>query len=93
MPGIVSDTESAGASVLPDDLSCGPGRTPLRRSGPEIGTVTRSTSRRGCSSFEVRGRRQLVIVGQAKALAIAVKNVRTSRRLTNLPTRLAASGP
>jgi len=40
-----------------------------------------------------RGRKLVVIVGQAKALAMAVKNVRTSRRLTNLATRLAASGP
>ena len=40
-----------------------------------------------------RGRQLVVIVGQAKALAMAVRNVRASRRLTHLAVRLAASGP
>ena len=36
-----------------------------------------------------RGKELVVIIGQAKALAMAVKNVRSTRRLTNLARRLA----
>jgi exodeoxyribonuclease V alpha subunit len=35
-----------------------------------------------------RGKRLVVIIGQEKALAIAVKNVRSVKRLTNLAQRL-----
>jgi exodeoxyribonuclease V alpha subunit len=36
-----------------------------------------------------RGRTLVVIVGEPKALAIAVKSVSSARRLTNLTARLA----
>ena len=36
-----------------------------------------------------RGKRLVVIIGQPRALAMAVKNVRSTRRLTNLGARLA----
>ena len=36
-----------------------------------------------------RGKRLVVIIGQPRALAMAVKNVRSTRRLTNLRARLA----
>ena len=36
-----------------------------------------------------RGKRLVVIIGQTRALAMAVKNVRSTRRLTNLGARLA----
>ncbi|MGH8579600.1 MAG: ATP-binding domain-containing protein, partial [Gammaproteobacteria bacterium] len=36
-----------------------------------------------------RGQRLVVIVGQLKALAIAVKNLRSMRRLTNLSNRIS----
>ena len=36
-----------------------------------------------------RGKRLVVIIGQPRALAMAVKNVRSTRRLTNLAARLA----
>ena len=36
-----------------------------------------------------RGKELVVIIGQAKALAMAVKNVRSTQRLTNLARRLA----
>jgi exodeoxyribonuclease V alpha subunit len=40
-----------------------------------------------------RGRRLVVLVVQPKALAIAVKNLRSTARLTNLRARLAGKGP
>ena len=36
-----------------------------------------------------RGKKLVVIIGQPRALAMAVKNVRSTRRLTNLAARLA----
>jgi exodeoxyribonuclease V alpha subunit len=35
-----------------------------------------------------RGKQLVVIIGQSKALAMAVKNVRSARRMTNLAARL-----
>lgn len=39
-----------------------------------------------------RGKQLVVIIGEPKALAIAVKNVRSRRRVTNLAARLARTG-
>ena len=36
-----------------------------------------------------RGKKLVVIIAQPKALAMAVKTKKSSRRLTNLPARLA----
>ncbi len=38
-----------------------------------------------------RGKRLVVIIGQPRALSMAVRNARSTRRLTNLSTRLAGS--
>ncbi len=40
-----------------------------------------------------RGQHLVIIVGQLNALAMAVKNVRSMRRLTNLPYRITALSP
>ena len=37
-----------------------------------------------------RGKQLVVLIAQAKALAMAVKNVRSRRRITRLAERLAA---
>ncbi|WP_310600325.1 ATP-dependent RecD-like DNA helicase [Desulfobulbus sp.] len=39
-----------------------------------------------------RGKKLVVVIGQSKALAMAVKNFNANRRLTNLRARLAAGG-
>jgi exodeoxyribonuclease V alpha subunit len=38
-----------------------------------------------------RGRRQVIIVGDPTAYAMAVRNVADTRRMTGLPTRLTES--
>ncbi|CAE6505968.1 hypothetical protein NMYAN_210006 [Nitrosomonas nitrosa] len=39
-----------------------------------------------------RGKQLVVIIAQPKALALAVKNQRSQRRVTNLKTRLSTNG-
>jgi exodeoxyribonuclease V alpha subunit len=38
-----------------------------------------------------RGKQLVVLIGQPKAVALAARNVRSMRRLTNLPARLQGS--